>query len=115
METSKLHVKDMLKDKRTAQAIANDIIELENAKSSYRHFLASYEAQLYCDNVIEVSANLEVVKSSLRELYSELEEVKLAIKKSVAPKNDAITYQWSDLEINAVNAFNSNKQFSITE
>lgn len=100
---------------RKPQEISNDILQLEAIKSAYRHFLASHQAQLYCDNVAEVSANLEIVKLSLRALYIELEEVKQTIKKAVTPVQKSITYQWSELEKNAVNAFNSNTNFSITE
>jgi hypothetical protein len=116
MENVKPNVNSSLNTLRGAKEVLADIRVLENVKSAYRHFLASYEAQLYCDNKIQVLHNLQITKAALSQLYSELYDVNLKDNKvhACTPIKETV-YKVSPLEVKAIMLFNSDNRFTITE
>lgn len=113
MKTIDTKVKDLL-NMRTSQQVANDILELEAVKKSLTHFMASYNAVEHPECVEAAENNLSVIKTNLRALYTEMEAIKASIK-TVDDTLKVQKYKYSSLEVEAIQKFNSNPKFSITE
>jgi len=59
---------------RTISTIGAEIVELIAVKSTYNHFLTSYEAQVDVENATQVEYNKAIVSENLKKLYRELRE-----------------------------------------
>ena len=107
-------------------------MELSAIKSTYNHFLASYEAQVEVENATQVEANKRVVCEKLKKLYMELEEVKHRHSngKSASSNETPAAHNQQDgtillmkfepyiateLEERAIMLFNSDRRYTITE
>ena len=123
---------------RTISTIKREIVELSAIKSTYCHYLASYEAQTDVENTTQVEANKKIVSENLRKLYAELAQHisqepnnQQTITTDKNPhNNDQPTtpnptpdtrrmkfkpYVATELEQRAIMLFNSDKRYTITE
>ena len=96
------------------QQVQQEVIDLEQVKWAYIHFLASPKSKENVENYTQIENNKITVKLTLRQLYTDLQSIK---KDNTATKHKskAITYQYTKEEENAIIHFNNNKRFSITE
>ena len=112
-------VKNVLIFSRPAPEVCKEILELKEVKAAYSHFLSSWEAQQDIFLSQYIASNLEIIKISLQNLYTELEGTKAEIRqviKAEEPEEPQWTiYKPSAQEEKAVMAFNADKRFSITE
>lgn len=108
MKTKSPNVKNKLKP----QILVAEIAELKDALSNYNHFLASYNAQLYCNMRDEVLANKAITEAALNELQKQLRDFDTVVK---AGMRQPVKYQYSALEEAAIMNFNRDNRFTITE
>ena len=116
--------------------IRAEIVELSVIKSTYTHFLASYEAQVEVENATQVEINKVIISEHLQKLYTELYEWEALNRyatnnkyntkddeKQTAdtkPNSDKLRMKFepyiaTELEERAIIHFNSDKRFKITE
>ncbi|OIQ19321.1 MAG: hypothetical protein BM557_06355 [Flavobacterium sp. MedPE-SWcel] len=95
------------------QQVQQEIIDLEQVKWAYIHFLSSPKAKVNVENYTQIENNKIIVKQTLRQLYQDLQQLK--DNKTINNKSKTITYQYTKDEENAIIHFNNNKRFSITE
>lgn len=109
MKTKSPSVKNMLKP----QLLVMELNELQDALSNYNHFLANYNAQLYCNNKAEVLVNKAITEAAITELKKQLTDFDTVVKAGMRPK--VVMYQASALEEAAIMSFNNDNRFTITE
>lgn len=126
---------------RTISIIKAEIVELSAIKSTYTHFLASYEAQIEVENATLVENNKRIISENLKKLYAELTVTQKALantdeveknnnkyqnsndpQKTQNTKPDTrnlrmkfVPYIASELEERAIMHFYSDKRYTITE
>ena len=96
------------------QQIQQEVIDLEQVKRAYIHFLCSPRAKENVENYTQIENNKITIKQTLRQLYSDLQHLKRN-KLTTKNENKTKTYRYTKVEENAIIHFNNDKRFSITE
>lgn len=91
----------------------SEIRLLQQIKSCYLYYLASYIGGADVENTTYIIKNMETIKASLKELYVALSSNEVNMQ-SRQVKLKTKTCHWGD-DVKAVMLFNSDKRFSITE
>lgn len=112
MKTRNVNVKDVLIN-HNPREIVKELNDCEKILSAYNHFLASYQAQLYCNAKDEVLANKAIIQVTINELKKTLLSFDTGVQ--VITKHPNIIYNHSALEMAAIMNFNSDNRFTITE
>lgn len=90
------------------------IVELSAYKSAYNHYLASYHAALHPEITTIIKQNKTIVNTNLIQLYKHLYNINYE-KHPAKPPKQPQQYHYSNKEIKAIQLFNKDNRYTITE
>lgn len=99
----------------TTSGILQKIVELNEIKQAYNHYLCSYEGVIDVENTTYIIANKAILSYNLKELYALLAKEKEVNKQLNTQTTLRYRYKASKVEERAIFHFNSDKRFTITE